>query len=125
MSARVDAAGEARDHDEASFAEIARQAFREAQAERGGVARSDDRDHRTLQHRGIAAQPDQRRRILGGSQHLGIAGLAHADIDNAEPRPAAANSASASSTLQICNERPRSRCRRGKAASAAAPLHIG
>ena len=92
----VDAAGKAGDDDEAGVAEIARQPLGEFDAGGGGVARADDRDHRTGERGGIAAHRDQRRRVVDHLQPRRIVRLAERDEVRRRALRAALSSRSAS-----------------------------
>jgi hypothetical protein len=84
MRRGIDAAREARHHHEAGDPQIARQFLGQLAAADGGIARADHADRRTQQQGGIAAQRQQRRRILDGRERLGIARLAQGQEQPAE-----------------------------------------
>jgi hypothetical protein len=73
---RVDAAREARDHGEAGLAELARDPLGEFHAGAGGVARTDDGDHRQRERRRQAADRHEWRRIVDHLQPRRVAGFA-------------------------------------------------
>ena len=73
---RVDAAREARDHGEAGLAELACDALGEFHAGAGGVARTDDGDHRQRERRRLAADCHEGRRVVDHLQPRRIAGFA-------------------------------------------------
>jgi hypothetical protein len=84
MRGKINAAGNARDNDDARAAEAARQPIGEGKPRRRGIAGADDRDGRLGQRLPLPAHGDQRRRGVDGAQRGGIVRLpdrdeAHAD----------------------------------------------
>ena len=75
-----------RNHDETGRAQPARQPFRHGQSGGGCVAGADQRGHRLLLKREVAAHGEQRRRGVDGAQGRGIIRLAERDEARAEPR---------------------------------------
>ena len=76
MGATIDAAGEPGGDAEAGIAQFAGDAFGELDAGRGGIARTDDRDHRHGQRGSLAAHGKQRRRIVDHLQAQRVVRLA-------------------------------------------------
>ena len=76
MRRRVDAAGEPGGDDKACFAEFARDPLGEFQSRARGVARADDRHHRQCKRVHVAADGQERRRIVDHLQPVRIAGFA-------------------------------------------------
>ena len=99
----VDAAGEARDDDQALLAEVVRQPAGEAAGRRRGVARADDRDGLPVEQVEVALGDQERRRIFELGEQARIEPLAEQQIARAELRDPA---------------RSRARPRRGRTAPA-------
>ena len=76
MGARVDAAGHARDHDQAALAQVGRELTGETAAVGGGVAGADDGHHALLQQVSVAPDSNQGRRVVDRGQRFGIVRLA-------------------------------------------------
>jgi len=84
MRGGIDAAGEARCNSKSRPAEFARQPLGDFHAGGRSVARADNRDQRRRQHVGIAADRQQRRRVVDHLQPARIVRLAERDQRNAE-----------------------------------------
>jgi hypothetical protein len=76
MRRRVDAARQARRDGDAALREQSRQLASTSAPRVGRLARADDRDRRQLQYLNVPAHEQHRRRIGGGREPRGIAGVA-------------------------------------------------
>jgi hypothetical protein len=86
MGSRVDAARETRHHAEAGGAEVAGEALGYLHACRRGVARTDHGDQWTAHHGGIAADREERGRVVDYLEMGRIVGLAEGDEAGAHAR---------------------------------------